>query len=132
MAKWKTNIKNIEKNNNIIIPDINEFPKLNESNVLSNGYLEFNMHYQKVSFNSSQTEKCEKGCFLLITYYSNISKSLEIKGTEFSILGRIWDKEELISQIINIPLNEYIFGDFDETTVNSVKLIFIINNKMRK
>jgi len=118
MAKWKTNIKNIEKNNNIIIPDINEFPKLNESNVLSNGYLEFNMHYQKVSFNSSQTEKCEKGCFLLITYYSNISKSLEIKGTEFSILGRIWDKEELISQIINIPLNEYIFGDFAETIFN--------------
>ena len=56
----------MEKNNNIIFPDINEFPKLNESDVLSKlskGCLEFNMHNQKVSFISFQTEKCEKGCF---------------------------------------------------------------------
>ena len=56
----------MEKNNTIITPDINEFPKLNESDVLSNGYLEFNIHYQKVSFKSSQTEKCEK--LLIIDY----------------------------------------------------------------
>ena len=54
----------------------------------------------------------------MITYYSDISTSLEITGTEFSILSRIWDEEEFISQIINIPLNEYIFGYFDETNVN--------------
>ena len=55
---------------------------------------------------------------MLIAYYSNISKSLDIKGTEFSILSRIWNKKELISQIINIPINEYIFGTYDQTPIN--------------
>ena len=83
-----------------------------------NNSCEFNIYNQKLSFNSSLTEKCEKGCSLLITYYSNISKSLEANGTEFSLLSRIWDKEELISQIIDIPLNEYIFGSYDQTAIN--------------
>jgi len=100
------------------IPGVDAFPKYNENNVLSSDYSKFSMYNQKLSFNSSYTEECEYGCFLLITYYSNISKSLEIDGTEFSILSRIWDKEELKSQIINIPLNEYIFGVFDETNIN--------------
>jgi len=108
--------KFVEKNNNIT-PIINEFPKYNENNFLSDDYLKFNIYSQKLSFNSSDTEKCEAGCFLLITYYSNISKSLEINGTEFTILCRIWD-EEFNSQIINIPLNEYIFGSFNNTTIN--------------
>ena len=100
------------------IPGVDAFPKYNENNLLSSDYSKFSIYNQKLSFNSSYTERCEYGCFLLITYYSNISKSLEINGTEFSILSRIWDKEELKSQIINIPLNEYIFGDFDETNIN--------------
>ena len=108
--------KIIEKNNNII-PKEDEFPKYNENDTLSNESLEFNIYNQKLSFNSSHIKECENGCFLLITYYSNISKSLDINGTEFSILSRIWN-EELKSQIINIPLEEYIFGYFNETTVN--------------
>ena len=96
------------------IPEIKEFPEYNEKNLLS----EFNIYNQKLSFYSSDTEICQKGCFLLITYYSNISKYLEINGTEFSILSRIWDEEEFESQINNIPLNEYIFGFFDEASVN--------------
>ena len=78
--------KIIEKNNKII-PDVNEFPKYNGNKMMSNDYLEFNIYNQKLTFNSSHTEKCEKGCFLLIIYYSNISKSLDINGTEFSILN---------------------------------------------
>ena len=87
-------------------------------NALSKDYLEFNIYNQKLSFKSYHTDKCEKGCFLLIKYYSNIPNSLEIKGTEFSILSRIWDEEETISQIPNIPLNEYIFSFFEEKTYN--------------
>ena len=98
--------------------NVDKFPKYNEKDLLSNDFLEFNIYNQKLRFFSSDTEKCEKGCFLLITYYSNISKSLEINGTEFSILSRIWDEEEFESQINIIPLNEYIFGFFDEYTVN--------------
>ena len=108
--------KIIEKNNTKI-PEEDEFPKYNENDTLSNESLEFNIYNQKLSFNSSHIKECENGCFLLITYYSNISKSLDINGTEFSILSRIWN-EELKSQIINIPLEEYIFGYFNETTVN--------------
>ena len=109
--------KIIEKNNNII-PKVDEFPKYNENIALSKDYLEFNIYNQKLNFNSSHTEKCERGCFLLITYYSNISKSLKINGTEYSLLSRIWEEEDFKSQIINIPLDEYIFGYFDKVSVN--------------
>ena len=121
--------KIIEKNNNII-PKEDEFTKYNGNDMLSNNSLEFNIYNQKLSFNSSHIKECENGCFLLITYYSNISKSLDIKGTEFSILSRIWNEEEFIPQIINIPLDEYIFGYFNETTVKLVKFIFIIYKKI--
>ena len=115
-----------KNNNNNIIPGVDEFPKYNESDLLSNKYLEFNIYNQKLKFNSSHTEKCEKSCFLLITYYSNISKSLEINGTEFSILSRIWNEEEFDSQIINIPLNEYIFSFFEEMVdINHYYSVFI-------
>ena len=110
--------KKIKNGLDYIIPKVDEFPIYNESNPLSNYFSEFNIYNQKLSFTSSDTEKCEAGCFLLISYYSRISKFLEIKGTEFSILSRIWNKEELKSQLINIPLNEYIFGYLDETSVN--------------
>ena len=98
-----------------LIPKIKEFPS---KDINLNNNLSFYIYNQKLSFNSTHTQMCDNGCFLLITYYSNISKSLELDGTEFSILSRIWDAEEFSSQIINIPLNEYIFGFFDETNVN--------------
>jgi len=123
--------KIIEKNiDNIKIPEIDEFPMYKENEELSNNYSKFNIYSQKLSFNSSLSgQNCDFGCYLLITYYSNISESLNINGTEFSILSRIWDKEELKSQIINIPLNEYTFGIFDETIIRLVKFTFIIKQK---
>ena len=36
----------------------------------NNNELEFNEHTQKLSFNSSHTKKCNKGCYLLMTYYN--------------------------------------------------------------
>jgi hypothetical protein len=105
----------IEKNSNI--PKVELFPNFNKDDEMTKDYLDFNIYNQRLSFNSSYTKNCETGCFLLITYYSNISNSVKIKGTEFSLLSRIWDEEELISQIINIPLNEYIFGFFDKATI---------------
>jgi len=104
----------ISKKKDNLIPNIKDF----QTNTKGFIDLNFNIYNQKLSFSSTQTKNCQSGCFLLITYYSNISKSLNITGTEFSILSRIWDEEEFISQIINIPLNEYIFGFFDETNVN--------------
>ena len=98
----------IEKENNIT-PGIDKFPKYNENNAPSNNYLEFNIYNQKLSYYSSNTEKCEEGCFLLITYYSNISEPLGISGTEFSLLSINYDEDIFKAQIINIPLNEYIW-----------------------
>ena len=121
----------IEKNNNII-PKLDEFPKYNENDLLSNKNLEFNIYNQKLNFNCSKTVNCTKGCFLLITYYSNFSKSLEINGTEFSILSRIWNEEEFDSQIINIPINEYIFSSFEEMALNIHYYTVFIPNKTKE
>ena len=58
-----------------------KFQKLKNTNIsmkktcIFNEFLEFNIYNQKLSFNSSLTEECQKGCFLLIAYYSHISNS---------------------------------------------------------
>jgi hypothetical protein len=119
----------IEKNSNI--PKVELFPNFNKDDEMTKDYLDFNIYNQRLSFNSSYTKNCETGCFLLITYYSNISNSVKIKGTEFSLLSRIWDEEELISQIINITLNEYIFGFFDKATIILIKFILSIFKKIK-
>jgi hypothetical protein len=82
--------------------------------------LEFDKHNQKLSFKSPQTENCEKGCYLLITFdhQENISH-IPIVGFEFTLLARIWDVENYINTpIINIPFNEYIFGSFEQESIN--------------
>jgi len=110
----------------IEVPIVYYFPQYNKNDSLYNKNLKFDIYKQKLSFNSSLTENCETlRCYLLITYYSNISESLDINGTEFSLLSRVWDKEESKPQIINIPLNEYIFGVFDATINIHYYSIFI-------
>ena len=62
-------IKKYESMNEKILK-IEEFKYFNEKNMLSNEFLEFNIYNQKLSFNSSLNEECQKGYFLLIAYYS--------------------------------------------------------------
>ena len=101
------------------IPIVNYFPKYSEIDASNDDYLKFDIYNQKLSFNSYHTKKCKTSqCYLLMTYYSNISEYLDINGTEFSLLSRVWEKGESKSQIINIPLNEYIFGNFDGARIN--------------
>ena len=96
----------------------NYFPKYNNIySVNNNENLYFNEYSQKLIFNSSQTSFCEKGCYLLITYYSPKFNITTIKGIEFTLLSKIWDKEEFVPQIVNIPLNEYIFGSFEYSSI---------------
>ena len=107
-----------------IINNTKYFPNENESHYFLSDetYLVYNEHFQKLSFISDQTTDCDNGCYLLITYYSNdLNRNKYIIGTEFTLLTRIWDEEEFKSQIINIPLNEYIFGSFEEfnRTINA-------------
>ena len=75
------------------------------------------MYSQKLSFNTSDCKNINNKCYLLITYFGPFDLS-DIIGTEYTLLTRIWDKYEFIPQIISIPLNEYVFGNFDEKSVN--------------
>ena len=99
-----------------------EIEDLEDTNIGAE-FLEYNEYSQKISFNSDKTKLCEEnGCYLLVTYQSiyleNAHNSI-ITGTEFSLLGRIMeDEEEFKSQIINIPLNEYILGSFESSSFN--------------
>ena len=98
------------------INNSNNYPKeylLNEPN-----YLIFNNHSLKLSFYFNQTYQCEEGCYLLITYYSMISQTYNSVGFEFTLFVKIWDDLDISPQIINIPFNEYIFGYFEEDSIN--------------
>ena len=81
--------------------------------------LKFNQHSLKLTFNSKDTSKCEKGCYLLMTYHKiNYDKeNPTIRGYEYTILSRIWNLNELSPQIINIPFNEYILGSFYKESI---------------
>ena len=105
-------------NENDIFYKSEYYPKYeNENNILN-----YNEYSQNIVFSSNETNICTEGCFLLITYYSiyfNKMINTKIIGTEFTLLCRIFDdEEEFRSQIINIPLNEYIFGSFEFLSFN--------------
>ena len=73
---------------------------------------------RQLSFKSNPTEQCEKGCYLFLRYsHDNYNFNSRV-GFEYTLLTRIWDEEKIDSQIINIPFNEYIFGVFEEDSIN--------------
>ena len=80
--------------------------------------LQFDPHTLKLSFKSYQTDKCEKGCYLFITYKHYNNDYNQIVGFEYTLLTRIWDEEEISPQIIDISFNEYIFGYFEDNSIN--------------
>jgi len=88
--------------------------------------LQFYANTRKLSFKLNQTEQCEEGCYLFITYsHDNYDFNSRV-GFEYTLLARIWDEEEIGSQIINIPFNEYIFGVFEEKSINHHYYSFFI------
>ena len=110
--------KIINKNEIDNIPNIEIFPECNNNINLPKEYLQFDEYNKKLSFNSSNTKECEDNCYLLVTYYSEQHNYLNIAGNEYTLLTRFWDEEDFISQVVNIPLNEYIFGVIDDKTIN--------------
>ena len=95
-----------------------EFPKVYDfKNISNNSDEEFDIYSQKLTFNTTDCKNLNYKCYLLITYSGPHNLS-NVIGTEFTLLTRIWDKFEFISHIVNIPLNEYIFGKFDEKSPN--------------
>ena len=108
---------------------INPYNKAEYIKEGKNNQLQFNANTRKLSFKLNQTEQCEKGCYLFITYsHDNYDFNSRV-GFEYTLLVRIWDEEEIGSQIINIPFNEYIFGVFEEKSINHhYYSLFIPNN----
>ena len=84
----------------------------------SNSKLKFDSHTLKLSFKSNETKQCEEGCFLFITYTHDNFGFNPTFGSELTLLVRTWNKEDIFPQIINIPFNEYIFGIFEEDSIN--------------
>jgi hypothetical protein len=91
----------------------NYYPNNNDTN-----YLELNGNTLKLKYNFSHTNGCEEGCYLLLTYYHEPFLSNDIIGYEFTLLVKVWDDIDMSQQIVNIPFNEYIFGYFEEESIN--------------
>ena len=85
-------------------------------------YLPYDEFSQNLTLNVNHTNKCEDGCYLLITYYSiyfsDKKSNNNIIGTEFTLLIILLEENDITSQIVNIPLNEHIFGIIDYSSHN--------------
>ena len=107
-------------NNDNIIYDISEYPKEDDSFE----HLNYNKYSLNLVLNRSIIEnECEEGCYLLFSYSSKylntqIINEKKIIGIEFTLLGIIYEEEDNRAQIVDIPLNEYIFGIFESLSIN--------------
>ena len=109
-------INNIDETN--ILKNYNYyFSKSDDKKIILSS--QYNNFTKKFNFYSNQTKYCENGCYLLITYYTSEIKLADITGIEYNLLARIWDEDEFKSQIVNIPLNEYIFGAIELSSINA-------------
>ena len=116
------------KNNNCTIKDSDSFIE-DENNVL-----QYNRHTKKLQLNYMESEECEEGCYLLISYYHDTFDTINntIIGFEFTLLTRIWDKDDWgKTNIINIPNNEYIFGYFEKNVINQHYYSILIQDETK-
>ena len=76
----------------------------------STTWLEYNQHTLQLKYDYNKTEQCINGCYLLITYEQIKSKYniFPLIGYEFTILSKFWNDSDYISDLIEIPYNEYI------------------------
>ena len=85
-----------------------------DSNILN-----YNPHSLKLQYSYKDTLNCTKGCFILITYEQKKSEgNYPIIGYEFTILSRSWNYSNYISQIVDIPFNEYLLGSFEKDSIS--------------
>ena len=97
----------------LIIKNETTYNQLNNRSIYpkepSKENLKYNPHNLKLSYNYENTSICANGCYLLITYKQNKSEGdFPLIGYEFTILYRSWNYSDYISDIIDIPFNEYI------------------------
>ena len=102
-----------------------EINELNDTSIYTNqnrpnsNFLEYNYHTLKLNFTYENTAKCVNGCFLLITLeQKKYEEDYHLIGFEFTILARFWNYTDYISQIIDIPFNEYFIGNFEKGSIS--------------
>ena len=107
--------KIIPKDEKTDLFDTSIYPK--EDETYSN-MLNYNPHSLKLIYNYSHTLNCINGCYILITYRQIKSeKEMPAIGYEFTILSRSWNYSDYISQIVEIPFNEYLIGSFEKKSI---------------
>ena len=109
---------------------------INDTNSFSENYknLEYKDNFRKLKFNFEKTQECDRGCYLLISYYHDTFATINntIIGFEFTLLTRIWDKNDWSkTNIVNIPNNEYIFGYFEKNIINHHYYSILIRNQTK-
>ena len=108
--------KDITRDN---LNDISIYPKeiINETNTTN---LYYNPHRLQLNFSYINTSYCYDGCYLLITYEQKQkdNENFPLIGYEFTILSRFWNYTDYISQIVDIPFNEYLLGSFEKGSIS--------------
>ena len=92
--------------------------------------LEYSPHYLKLKYNYTDISHCFNGCYLLITYqqYNKSIDDFPSIGYEFTILSRTWDNINYLSEIIDMPFNEFIISCFEQKgTQNHYYAIYVPN-----
>ena len=105
-----------------------------ENETIANNYL-YKEHIRKLNFTYEETDYCNGSCILLITYYHNTFDKIDdtIIGFEFTLLSRIWEKNDWSdTNIVTIPNNEYIFGYFDKDIINHHYYSIPLSNEINR
>jgi hypothetical protein len=120
--------KIIEKNekNKDLLYNTSIYP----SSSSKNRNLEYNQNYLQLKYSYKNTSNCFNGCFLLITYEGALFKdNFPLVGYEFTILSRSWTYTDYITEIIDIPYNEFIISCFNQDMIqNHHYSIYILND----
>ena len=118
----------------VLYGKIVEKNELNKNNLYNTSFypnkndnisLKYNQHQLKLNFSYENTSHCLNGCYLLITYKQKnfddnnllTQNDIPLIGYEFTIFSRFWNYTDYISQIIDIPYNEYFINSFEKGSI---------------
>ena len=90
-----------------------KYPEEELNDTISNNLIYYK-NLLRMNFSYENTSHCLNGCYLLITFEQRKSEgNYSLVGYEYTILTRFWNYTDYISQIVDIPFNEYIIGAFE-------------------
>ena len=100
------------------ISDLNDTSIYPNENTDNTTILSYNYHSMQLNFSYENTTNCLEGCYLLVTFKQIKSDGeFPLIGYEFTILTRFWNYTDYISNIVNVPFNEYLIGNFEKGSI---------------